>query len=587
MYGRYLDPDEFEQYERRKLADERASLAVGSPDSWIEQQANRNPAWMRRQPDMSFTLEEAETAPDMRFELDEADPPVDMRFSLDEAERPDMEFSLEETEPGLSPQRSAPIAAASASQSALQPRMSSLLQKPGGLDERWLTAENTALDRSGLTGDESYGFGEAIRDFAPMAIGGTLDVLLNKGRGLGALTAGGMQALSSERSRRDANKKQAADQALAIRRQREAGGDPELERTYKLAQMERWAKQGELGEGNLEQRGIQTMISQAKLAYEQDPNNPQALALVAKVKDITGIDLTGLGNQAQGRVMGVVGRQQGAQLAGPMADARNRSDLGYAAPIAKQKEIGSAEGALAAAPTTAAANAAVGKVPERAVRDEAFATQFAKDNEASIKIALALNAIEGKAQGGQPAPGLDPVTRIGSRIPGATQMFPERFTQDVQTVLQNLDLAEEAYSRDQSGAAIGVKEAAKFLRQVIGSPMASAQDVQAAITRFNERNNEYLRGRAAANPQAAQSVLSASGLNLGARPQQPAAAGPVRLGGGRSQAQATPVGGQASGGMVNAPGGGRVLMVDPEGEQGEVSEAEAAELERQGYRRVR
>jgi hypothetical protein len=547
--------DDEDELERRRRADELASLAPSSPDAWIDQQANRNPTWMRRQPDMSIGTFEAQDAPDMTIGLDEAERRPDMTFTEQETDTapnpsfsPDMTFSLEESRrnsaladdelwdrslrtPGYgappSSQQSTPLAAASDERTGgPQPQLSALLgQGPGNLDQRWLDAEGAALDRSGYGGGDEYGIGEGIRDFAPMAIGGALDILINKGKGLGALTAGGMQAISHENVRRDRSKQAAADDALAMKRQREAGGDPSLERAYKLAQMERWAKQGELGGENLEQRQLNTMMNQAKLAYQQDPNNPQAIAMVAKVKELTGVDLAGLGNQAAGRVMPIVGREQGANLAGPMQDARNRSDLAFAGPTATAKEIGSARGELEAAPTQLAANTALGKVPEREVRDETFTTQFAKDNEAPIKVGLALQAIMSKSQDGQPAPGLDPVSRLGSKVPGATQLFPETFTQDVQEVLQNLDLAEEAYSRDQSGAAIGVKEAAKFLRQVIGSPLAKAEDVQAAIGRFAQRNNEYLSARAAANPKAAGSVFEAAGLNIGGAPKPPPAAG--------------------------------------------------------------
>lgn len=104
------------------------------------------------------------------------------------------------------------------------PTLEALLPKPDPeMDERWREAENRELDRSAQ--GTHYGVAEGIRDFAPMAIGGLLDALVNKGKGLGVLAAGGMQALSSEHSRRDAAQKNATQQALAIRRERGVGAD--------------------------------------------------------------------------------------------------------------------------------------------------------------------------------------------------------------------------------------------------------------------------------------------------------------------------------------------------------------------------
>lgn len=107
---------------------------------------------------------------------------------------------------------------------ARRPTLSALLPKPDpDMDERWREAEQSALERS--QPNTEYGWAEGVRDFAPMAIGSLLDILVNKGRGLGTLAAGGMQALGDEQARRDALQKNAAAQALAIRQQRESGAD--------------------------------------------------------------------------------------------------------------------------------------------------------------------------------------------------------------------------------------------------------------------------------------------------------------------------------------------------------------------------
>lgn len=128
----------------------------------------------------------------------------------------------------------------------IQQRLQALLPKPDPeMDERWRAAENTALDRSA---PEQYGAAEGIRDFAPMAVGSILDILVNKGRGLGTLAAGGMQALSAESSRRDAARTQAAKEAMGIRGQREEFGDRKTNALHALLRAE------ELGQRQTEQQ---------------------------------------------------------------------------------------------------------------------------------------------------------------------------------------------------------------------------------------------------------------------------------------------------------------------------------------------
>lgn len=111
------------------------------------------------------------------------------------------------------------------------------------LDQLWEGSERQALALANQGG--SYGVAEGIRDFAPMAVGGLLDILVNKGRGLGALAAGGMQALSREQSRRDERQQTAAKQALAMRQQRAAGGDQAINRMHALLRQQEVQRQFE------------------------------------------------------------------------------------------------------------------------------------------------------------------------------------------------------------------------------------------------------------------------------------------------------------------------------------------------------
>jgi hypothetical protein len=220
-----------------------------SLEDWLEEQAQQNPQYMRRPPDMAFTVDEAENAPDMTIGLDEAkrgpapfkpdmsfapqwietrEPGSYMSFLPEQTEpqpfKPDMTISLEEAERNRMPQPSAASAAP-----PMRGSLSSLIApRDAEMDSRWRAAEQNALDRSGYAGNQSYGVGEAVRDFAPLAIGGTLDVLLNKGRGLGYLSGAAMQANAQTAATRQKEAAAAGDFAQAARQQREGGQRAQL-----------------------------------------------------------------------------------------------------------------------------------------------------------------------------------------------------------------------------------------------------------------------------------------------------------------------------------------------------------------------
>lgn len=358
-YGRFFEDED--ELERRRREDELASLTVSSPDAWIEQQAGRNPTWMRRQPDMAFSVAEAEGAPDMTIGLDEAedrDPfarsvtPLlaaggqpDMTFSVEETERPDMVFSVAEAEGRREP----------VYQASTMPRGLGALGGPArdpALDSGWRQAELGALSRSGYGGEQSYGLGEGLRDFAPMAIGGALDILLNKGRGLGVLTAGGMQALSMERARRQASERQAGEFALDARRQR---GD---DRAAELR-----AGESELGWANLGERMRTNARLEEMQRYNIDPRHPQALAMLEHVKRQTGVDQGGLSTKQQGQAMPLAGRVQELELAPQRARAVTQAELDV------KHEM---------APRTAQDEAMRGNVVEEGTRDAKLTTAGAE-----------------------------------------------------------------------------------------------------------------------------------------------------------------------------------------------------------------
>lgn len=231
-------------------------------------------------------------------------------------------LQMPQRDPSMEPRPSAP------------PRggLSSLLTpRDPEMESRWRGAEQQALERSGYQGGQSYGAGEAVRDFAPMVVGGGLDILLNKGRGLGALAGAGMQAMQSEDARRSKDATAAGNFALQARQQREQQGNPELDAAYKGAQIENWTAQRELGWANLDQRDIKQRALEAQRTLENDPQNAQALALAAQIKTQTNgaIDVVGqLGTKNLGRSMPLATNAQRLELAEPMAAASARGTIG-------------------------------------------------------------------------------------------------------------------------------------------------------------------------------------------------------------------------------------------------------------------
>jgi hypothetical protein len=246
-------------------------MAYGSYEEWLEEQARKNPAYMQRPADMTFSVDEAENAPDMTIGLDEAQanrpqpfkpdmsfapqwletsqPGSHMSFLPEQAENdPDKTLSLAEAERNSPPPSmdltrdpealNSPMLQQQMAQRAPQPpaagmrsqgALASLLpQRDAEMDSRWRTAEQNALSRSGYGGNQSYGVGEAVRDFAPMAIGGALDIFLNKGRGLGALAGAGMQANAQTAANRQKEADAAGRFATSARDQRESVGRAQL-----------------------------------------------------------------------------------------------------------------------------------------------------------------------------------------------------------------------------------------------------------------------------------------------------------------------------------------------------------------------
>ena len=280
-------------------------------------------------PDMVIGLDEAENAPDMTFSVEEAERP-DMAFAPQwltseptpvavPADPPAMRISDPRTAiaaPQPDPEVERQYAAALAQQPAARPAFDSMSVQPldPELDAQWRNAERTALSRSGYSGDQPYSFGEGVRDFAPMAIGAALDGIFNKGRGLGAVFGGGMQALQGERSRRQAEAKNAAGFALDARNQRQD----------EMAQQLRGGESA-LGWANLmERREMNARLAEAQ-RFALDPNHPQAAAMRDYMQKLSGVDTAGLSTKQQGQGMGMATNVQELALAPHEAAAREQA----------------------------------------------------------------------------------------------------------------------------------------------------------------------------------------------------------------------------------------------------------------------
>lgn len=209
-YGYYPDPEEERRLREMDLTQDPEALAGSAgvrPPPTMD--LTQDPVALQGSPDWQRMNQ---SRVDMRDELDNPPPSMDLTRDPAALNSPMLQRQMAQRAPQ-------PPAAGLPMQGSL----SSLLpQRDSQMDSRWRTAENNALDSSGYMGDQKYGVGEAVRDFAPMAVGGALDVLINHGRGLksGAIIGAGMQANAQQQQNRDEEAKAAGSFALNARNQR-------------------------------------------------------------------------------------------------------------------------------------------------------------------------------------------------------------------------------------------------------------------------------------------------------------------------------------------------------------------------------
>lgn len=401
-------------------------------------------------------------------------------------------------------QPTAAMAPPAASMPPSRPTMAALLpQGDPELDGRWRDAENAAIDRSGLGGEQSYGVGEGIRDFAPMAIGFGLDALLNKGRGLGTLAAGGMQALSSENSRRDRASQTAAQQALAIRRQREAGGDRNIQAQHAALRGEGMDLERQKLELERQKMGAKDPESAARANYLES----QAYANWSKDPNALSPEQQAMNEDRD------LARQQQRELADAArldrVDARADSAAYRTEMAAGRQEAARARAAAGQEKTdAAAANKFLDKTQEE--RAQARSIQSVEPIVDNPKYAKDLPGV-GVADSNLPAWLMHPID-AGAR-------------QDAETVKQQTGEAYAYFRHKLTGAAFGKLEDADY--KAMKGLNGTEEEWRNAMRHWKASVQREIKGRAAVAPGPSREALEAQGLGqwtYGNEPPPPPAA---------------------------------------------------------------
>lgn len=423
-YGYYPDPEEERRLREMDLTQDPEAHAgtagVRPPPPTMD--LTQDPVALQGSPDWQRMNQ---SRVDMRDELDNPPPTMDLTRDPAALNSPMLRQQMA--------QRSQPPAAGLPMQGSL----SSLLpQRDAQMDSRWRTAENNALDSSGYMGDQKYGVGEAVRDFAPMAIGGGLDILLNKGRGVGAIAGAGMQANALQQKNRDAEAQSAGEFALNARNQRSSNSRSDV-----AAQTE--ARQQQLYD------------------LQNNPDNPQTVQmrdnLYAKFPSLRGT-LDGLTaaqiKQNQG-VVGMLSRSdftpQLAQDAGEVAAGRQRGtnraqDEHFPTELAQRTQIA---GDSAAASTAATSDVTHAYAP-RTASDAAAKERALIPPEVEKRIAFE----DAGVGAGQGLSGHMDVNKLMASNPGIDFQNPELVQEAIRTRALTRDVLDKMSGANRSGGVL-------------------------------------------------------------------------------------------------------------------------------------
>lgn len=350
-----------------------------------------------------------------------------------------------------------------------------------------------------------------------------LDVGLNKGRGLGSIVSTADNVEYDNWMRRDKAKTSASQRD-------NRGADP-----LQIANRQRALE--------LQERGIEAREKHAERLGDKDmrDNDPESDAANRER------DFYYSMNVKPGSLDGL----SSSQMRGNPA-VKHLIDLGFAPQLneaAADKARGAAEATapskVGVARDSAAATEAIrqpnrielaevgeGKriaAEERAAgrtsgyRAQDFAERYSKDNENEIAIA---GMIDGIDAGGGAVPD-SVMERLRGVAAGYGIATPERMD-----AWQSKQMVVELWSRAQSGAAINMSEDDKFAIQTGLSPTASKEQIDSAYRVMSRVMQTKLGSKAAANPDAARSVLEGGGVNadrwLGKKPAPAAPRRPAR-----------------------------------------------------------
>lgn len=371
-------------------------------------------------------------------------------------------------------------------------RLQALLpQHDEELNARWRDAENKALDDAT---PETYGVAEGVRDFAPMAIGAGLDILINKGKGLGALTGAGMQALSSESKRRDTARAQAAKEALLIKQQREAGGDRMTNAMHALLRGD------ELGQ--------QIAASKAKLGSEEEQAEARAgerAKTAAETRNITAEAVEREQFPGARVYLEAMRTATGQQRADIEADYR-RKKLEF-----DQKKLDAdieANKNKAAELKNAAEEKAANKRREEKTRNVNKFNAAAKD---AMQLGVAIQQLQPTMMKYNKK-NLPLVGRLEGHLPTDVAGYLGYDENDSIAIDQARAAAHSFFSHDVTGAHSGLAETERNQLANGLRPGGSEAEFRQGLNRARDALRRRLRQLASADPEAANEAIEAAGL---------------------------------------------------------------------------
>lgn len=404
-------------------------------------------------------------------------------------------------------------------------------------NDKWALLERQKLDRltnpaAETAQDWAQGLGTAL----PMIGGMLLSAGSQRSRGpygtpmesgfgkVAEAGVAGAQALAQQRQQREQTNAALAQQAQMVRK---GNQDKDYDKLQKLASTLSERDRINIAMQNMGLRGADTELKAAAQDFRLNPTNEQAVNFKAFLKS-KGMD------PAQVDAMGMAALQQAAhqintqtddvhfpteltqagakagRTAGAAENTRSFAEAANAARDAETKRQIALGGGIGGAQATIATAPEVNKATGKTQQDFQSATdKFYNDMQPTLNSMGAIQEIMKQKPAKGDIPGLGRKDRLITSAGGGFFLSDK-----AQAVTQMADRVIEMYSRDQSGAAIAQSEAAKFLKQVLGDPNASGRDVEQALDRFYTSQGNAVRGRAAGNPDAAQSVLDNMGLNF-------------------------------------------------------------------------